>query len=129
MCWRLANNINNSGIGLGGVICISNSSLNVNKSTTIQDDDSKLKKSFAKSHVLITLGEKEQIDLNCMNRLSDLGLLESNSVFTVPGKRSPSMPLSKIEMTEIMTFLSKRMYLRNLGLEAMADRVENLWKV
>jgi predicted esterase len=113
-------------IRLGGIISISGF-LTTTSAALYANFGFSSKNIKHETNVLITTGEDDHTSSIVPTKLSTLDI--SSSVFKVPGKLNVTMPACKAEMSIIMRFLSKRLYLRNLGLEAMADRVIHLEKI
>lgn len=108
---------------LGGVVSVSGHEMNWNKA-----DQPSISSRSCKSDILITTTCNDRVAL-CNSAKSTSSNTSQYSVYAVPGKTSVATPSSREEMGEIMKFLSKRLYLRNLGLEAMADNIIHLEKL
>ena len=114
VCVELAKSKVFAGLRFGGVVSVSGHDLNWNKG-----DQPSSSSRLCKSDILITTTCNDDRSSNT----------SQCTVYAVPGKTNIAMPSSREEMGEIMKFLSHRLYLRNLGLEAMADKVIHIEKL
>ncbi|KAI8913174.1 Alpha/Beta hydrolase protein [Entophlyctis helioformis] len=121
---------NGSPLNLGGVVSVSGWLDERSYENGSLGDGERTVGGRGRTHLLVTQGPKDEgMDIvtrmpRCKKVLRRLVASDEHlSVVLVNGK-GLAMPQSKEEMTAIMSFFSKHLYLRNLALEAMSDVYE-----